>query len=109
MDGTPMEVSIALGILISHVTQEPFRNLVITFHEQPKFHRVEGSTLREKVESLKGSEWGGSTNFAAVFDLILNKAKENNLSPEVCLLFLRWKEKKEREKEERRKTFIDVK
>lgn len=82
MDGLPMEVSVALGLLISEVAAPPFQNLVITFHETPTFHTVVGSTLRDRVRNLKSAPWGGSTNFQAVFDLILAKAKAFKMPPE---------------------------
>jgi len=82
MSGTPMEVSVALGLLISEVTSAPFTNAVVTFHEKPKFHLVQGKTLCERVKNIMAMEWGGTTNFQAVFDLILARAKENKLAPQ---------------------------
>eukprot|EP01110_Echinostelium_bisporum_P002060 TRINITY_DN1493_c0_g1_i1.p1 TRINITY_DN1493_c0_g1~~TRINITY_DN1493_c0_g1_i1.p1 ORF type:complete len:406 (+),score=196.85 TRINITY_DN1493_c0_g1_i1:320-1537(+) len=82
MSGTPMEVAIGLGLLISEVTAPPFQNAVITFHESPTFHVVKGNSFRERVKNLQGAPWGGTTNFQAVFDLILKRAKDNNLPVE---------------------------
>lgn len=75
MDGEPMLVSIALGLLISSVTAEPFRNQIITFETTPRFHHVQGDTLAARVACLKGAPWGGTTNLQAVFDRILERAK----------------------------------
>jgi hypothetical protein len=81
MNGTPMEVSIALGIMISGATQEPFKNHVITFETNPKFCVLEDSwNLKQRVEKVQGMGWGGSTNIQAVFDLILRRAQQFNLS-----------------------------
>ena len=74
MNGTPMEVSIALGIFISGMVAEPFKNQVITFHTNPTFFHLTGKSLHAKVKQLAGAPWGGSTNFQAVFDLILSRA-----------------------------------
>jgi len=79
MSGVPMEVSVALGLLISELTAPPFKDLVITFHENPTFHQVKGNNLCERVKNLRAAPWGGTTNFQAVFDMILEKAKQNNL------------------------------
>jgi hypothetical protein len=79
MSGTPMEVAIALGLLISSLTREPYTNQIITFHEQPQFHTVVGNTLHDRVNDVKAMSWGMSTNFQAVFDMILQRAKENKL------------------------------
>ena len=40
MEGTPMEVSIALGILISTIAKEPFHKQLITFCNNPTFHNI---------------------------------------------------------------------
>lgn len=82
MYGTPMEVSIALGILISELSSEPFKNKIITFHEHPKFHHITGKTLFDKVSNIISSSWGGSTNLHKVFNIILEMAVFNNLTEE---------------------------
>jgi hypothetical protein len=84
MDGVPMEVSIALGILISSLTSEPFRNMVISFDTNPTAHIIPDSctTLQQKVESMKEVPWGGTTDLYKVFELILNRARQYGLSPE---------------------------
>lgn len=79
MNGTPMEVSIALGILISSFSAGPFRGHVITFSERPTFHRLpEGERLSDKVASLSRAQWGGNTNLMAVFQLLLDTAESKN-------------------------------
>ncbi|KAG7372495.1 protein of unknown function DUF2828 containing protein [Nitzschia inconspicua] len=80
MQGTPMEVAIALGILISEITHEAFRNLVMTFESNPRWHKLDSSlTIAEKVRSLARAPWGGSTNFKAAYELILDVALKSNL------------------------------
>jgi hypothetical protein len=79
MHGTPMMVSIAMGILVSDVLPEPWRSHVITFEDRPQWHRVAGETLCEKVASLRDAPWGGSTNLQGVFDLVLQKAAQARL------------------------------
>eukprot|EP00026_Physarum_polycephalum_P003826 Phypoly_transcript_03842.p1 GENE.Phypoly_transcript_03842~~Phypoly_transcript_03842.p1 ORF type:complete len:604 (-),score=57.53 Phypoly_transcript_03842:525-2252(-) len=82
MTGIPMLVSVALGLLISELTPPPFTNCVVTFHTKPSFHIVSGASLHDRAWDLKGAKWGGSTNFQAVFDLILDRASENKVPPE---------------------------
>lgn len=74
MMGTPMQVSIALGIFISGMVTEPFKNQVITFETSPRFHHLTAESLHGKVGQLAKAPWGGTTNFQAVFDLILSRA-----------------------------------
>lgn len=80
MYGTPMAVAIALGILISEITHEAFRDLVMTFESTPRWHKLDPSmTIVEKVRSLASAPWGGSTNFKAAYDLILDVAVKSKL------------------------------
>ncbi|RKP26082.1 hypothetical protein SYNPS1DRAFT_14704 [Syncephalis pseudoplumigaleata] len=82
MEGTPMNAAIALSLLITELTRPPFNQLLISFSEQPRIHHVEGGTLLDRVQNVSGMHFGYSTNFQAVFDLILQQAKANSLAPE---------------------------
>jgi hypothetical protein len=82
MNGIPVLVSIAMGILISSVTAEPFRGQVITFDSNPEFHLVQGKTLRERVAKLYAKNTGTSTQLQKALDLILSRAVEYNVKPE---------------------------
>uniref|UniRef100_A0A453T530 Uncharacterized protein n=1 Tax=Aegilops tauschii subsp. strangulata TaxID=200361 RepID=A0A453T530_AEGTS len=82
MEGTPMEVAIALGVLTSELSEEPWAGKVITFHTRPSIHVIKGETLRDKMRFVAKLEWHGSTNFQGVFDRILATAREAQLPPE---------------------------
>jgi hypothetical protein len=83
MSGTPMEVSIALGVLVSELSDPAFKDRFITFHESPTWVSLEGLTsLRDKVVKTQAAPWGGSTNFEAALEMILKVAIEHRLSPE---------------------------
>ncbi|RYR21347.1 hypothetical protein Ahy_B03g066636 isoform C [Arachis hypogaea] len=79
MDGVPMEVSVALGLLVSELNEDPWKGKVITFSEEPKLHLIEGEDLRSKAEFIREMEWGGNTDFQAVFDRILEVAVNGKL------------------------------
>ncbi|EXC23526.1 hypothetical protein L484_007134 [Morus notabilis] len=82
MDGVPMEVSVALGLLVSELSEEPWKGRVITFSENPQIHEIEGDTLLSKTEFVRRMEWGMNTNVQKVFDRILEIAIEGKLSEE---------------------------
>lgn len=82
MEGTPMDVAIALGILVAECTEGPFHGQVITFHSQPSWHHLIGNTLRDQVKCMRSAPWGQNTNMKAVFDLILSQAMKAKLKPE---------------------------
>jgi hypothetical protein len=80
MVGLPMQVAIALGILISQITHPTFRGQLITFSEDPELHQLdEASSLYDKVKSVKGMGWGMNTNLQKVFELILDHARDHGL------------------------------
>jgi len=83
MHGTPMEVAIAMGILVSEVCHPAFRDLVLTFHESPVFHDLSGCTsFTSKVKSLSSSPWGCSTNFKKAMELVLKIVEKKRLPQE---------------------------
>ncbi|KAK6914078.1 Uncharacterized conserved protein UCP015417, vWA [Dillenia turbinata] len=82
MSGTPMEVCVALGLLVSELSEEPWKGRVITFHEDPQIHRIEGDTLLSKTKFVREMDWGGNTDFQKVFDRLLDVAVAGRLSEE---------------------------
>jgi hypothetical protein len=87
MNGIPMEVSIALGILVAE-NSSSHKNKIITFSENPEVFTLQhGDSLFDKVRKLQASPWGGSTDFQKVFKLILNAAKLTGHVPETLFVF----------------------
>merc|ERR1712196_675973 len=83
MSGEPMEVAIALGILISELAHESFRDRVITFESNPRWHVLNPKDgLKEKVASLQSAPWGGSTSIEKALQLIYHVVRKNKLSQE---------------------------
>jgi len=82
MSGVPMEVSIAMGILVSSLSKGRFKNRVITFSAVPQWHAITGETLGEKVRSLSRAAWEMNTDFIAVFKMLLTEATTYGLTPE---------------------------
>jgi hypothetical protein len=82
MKGTPMDVSIALSILVSELAAPEFANRFITFSESPTWIALdEGMTLSEKVRTTANAPWGMNTDFAKAMDLILTAAVIAKLKP----------------------------
>ncbi|GLJ48561.1 hypothetical protein SUGI_1024340 [Cryptomeria japonica] len=82
MSGLPMKVCIALGLLVSELSAQPWKGHVMTFSKNPKLHLVEGDTLAEKYRFTQNMEWGMNTDFQKVFDVILSMACRCKLQPE---------------------------
>jgi hypothetical protein len=81
MDGEPLHVAVALGLLVSECT-ESSEQKIMTFSDNPRWHKIEGSNLQQKVKSIDYKDWGMSTNLRKAFELILEDAKTNKLSPD---------------------------
>ncbi|KAF3430932.1 hypothetical protein FNV43_RR25662 [Rhamnella rubrinervis] len=82
MNGTPMEVSVSLGLLVSELSEDPWKGKIITFTKKPQLHVIEGDDLESKTRFVRTMDWGESTNFQRVFDLILQVAVNGNLELE---------------------------
>ncbi|KAM0851188.1 hypothetical protein ACQ4PT_052586 [Festuca glaucescens] len=82
MWGEPMDVCVALGLLLSELCDEPWRHRVITFSNRPQLHHIEGQTLRDKCLFIQRMDWNMNTDFQAVFDKLLQVAVAGNLPPE---------------------------
>lgn len=92
MNGEPMTVAIALGLLLSEIAAGAFHGAMLTFTTQPSVFRVDtGDTLMNKVQKIRAMPWGGSTNLAAAFEVILKTAVEqrvpNSVLPKTLYIF----------------------
>ena len=82
MRGTPMDVSITLGYILSQLQEGHYKNKVITFHKNPTIHILTGKTTSAKLRSLQCAPWGGNTDFIKVFNMLLIDAKTNKVNEE---------------------------
>lgn len=75
MDGTPKEVSAALGLLISEINHPAFRNNILTFDSTPSWYSfAEKHTLLDKLKIMYNGIIGQglNTDFYKAFRCILN-------------------------------------
>lgn len=82
MMGDPMAVSVSLALYFAERNQGQFKDYFITFSGNPKLQKVQGVTLRDKMNSIERAEWGMNTDLQSVFALILDTAVENNTTAE---------------------------
>ncbi|XP_073055288.1 uncharacterized protein [Primulina eburnea] len=80
MEGIPMEVSVALGVLLSELSQNPWKGKIITFSQDPTLHIIKGDSLKSKTSFVRNMEWGMNTDLQKVFDLILQVAMKGGLT-----------------------------
>lgn len=82
MSGEPMSVSVSLALYFAERNQGIFKDHFVTFSENPRLQKVQGKTLRDRMNSIQNAEWGGSTNVNGVFKLLIDTAVASNANPE---------------------------
>ena len=80
---TPYWVSMALGLLISEVTTEEFKDTFLTFDSTPQMHTLPEGDLLTKLKSFDPSSMsqGTSTDFQKAMDLVLAQCKAKRVKP----------------------------
>ena len=73
MFGTPLEVSLSLGMYCADKCRGPFKNHFITFSEHPELVELKGSDICEKLCNIRSINVA-NTDLEKVFDLILDTA-----------------------------------
>lgn len=78
----PIDVAVSLGIYCAERNVGDFHNHYISFSRTPKLVEIKGNDIVGKAYSAVKNILYEETNIEAVFDLILNTLKKNNLSEE---------------------------
>lgn len=98
MEGIPMMVAVGLSMLLAETAprSSPFFGKLIPFAENPALFDFsesippplqdgsaglgEAGDLRERVHAIRDMDWGASTDFDKVFDLVLGLCRANSVS-----------------------------
>ncbi len=75
----PLAASLAMGLIVATLAKAPFQDHCMTFSELPVFHKIEGTTLLERIKSLCECPYHTSTNIMSAFELLLNLFKEGKI------------------------------
>ena len=77
---SPLDVALALTILMSESNEGRYKNVFMNFSKDAKFSEIKGDNILAKLDYIfKNNYMGFDTNMEATFDLILNDAVEKNL------------------------------
>ena len=93
MNGLPKLISLALGILVSEINHNAFKDHILSFDAEPQWHSFAGfTTLKEKLDSIKSSLGQGlNTNFYKACMKIVEKMKQAKVpvgeEPEDLIVF----------------------
>jgi len=81
----PYWVSMAMGLLISEVTTDEFKNTFLTFDSTPIMHKLPAGDLFDRIFSFVGCNitigQGLSTDFQKAMDLVLQQCKAKRVQP----------------------------
>ena len=75
----PINVAISLGLYCAERMSGPFANNYISFASRPQLIKTEGIDFVDKVQRIYRTNLIDNTNLEAVFDLLLNTAKRENV------------------------------
>lgn len=78
-DVTPFTSAIGLGLACSEINNT---NRVFTFSEIPQWIDVTSESFNKKVDIIRDSHWGATTNIHIMFDKILQDCLNNNVTNE---------------------------
>jgi hypothetical protein len=81
MSGDPMNVSMALGLLIAECNTGVFKDHMLTFDSTPKLHKFSATTFVDRVNEVRHLAQGLSTDFQAAYNLVLNTMKTFGVAP----------------------------
>lgn len=81
-DGKPMDSALGLAIYFAEHNTGAYHNLWMNFSSMPSWQKLKGKSLLQKLRSINFDNWDGSTNLNAAFDLILETALKNNVTPD---------------------------
>lgn len=82
MAGVPLQVCIAMGIIISSLAKGQLHNKILTFETNPNLVTIPSTckTLFDKVNFLSEIPWDSETNLYKAFDLLLDKVNNGIIS-----------------------------
>jgi len=78
----PIYVSVSLGIYLAERNHGIFKDNFMTFNNTPKLVTLRNGTLKSKVDQVFRSGIGYNTNIQAAFNMLLDVAIKNAVSPE---------------------------
>lgn len=79
MSGDPMSISVSLALYFADKNKGYFKNHFITFSAEPKLQKVEGKTIKEKMNSIEKENWDMNTDMYKVFKVLVMTAQRNSV------------------------------
>lgn len=78
--GRPINSAVGLAIYFAQRNTGAYHNLWMNFSADPSWQTIKGTKLYQILNNIDMSNWSGSTNLHAAFNLILDTAIKNHVS-----------------------------
>ena len=82
MFGQPLAVATSLGMYLAERTKGEFRDMFLTFSENPELVKLQGSSVAQRLRNISHADWGMSTDFTKAYQHILDVAVHHDVIPE---------------------------
>ena len=82
MMGQPLAVAISLGMYLSERTKGEFKDMFLTFSENPELVKLKGDSVAERLRNISQADWGMNTDFEAAYEHILRVATRYDVLPD---------------------------
>jgi hypothetical protein len=82
MFGEPLAIAISLGMYLSERTKGEFKDMFLTFDDNPELVKITGDSVLERLQNIKHAEWGMNTDFRKAYKHILDVAVKHDVVPE---------------------------
>ena len=79
MFGMPLTVALGLGVYLAQRNKSEFKDMFLSFSEQPELIKLEGDNIGEIMRNAEGAHWDMNTDFEAAYTHILRLAKKHNV------------------------------
>ena len=63
MFGQPLAVAMSLGMYLSERSKGEFRDMFLTFSENPELVRLEGDSVAERLRNIQQADWGMTVSY----------------------------------------------
>ena len=82
MYGEPLAIAISLGMYLSERTKGEFKDMFLTFDDNPELVKITGDSVLERMQNINNAEWGMNTDFRKAYKHILDVAVKHDVVPE---------------------------
>jgi hypothetical protein len=82
MNKMQKDICVSMGLLVSELSEEPWKGKIVSFGDDPKIRMIQGSNLPAKIEFMRQLDYSKVENIKRVFDQIFEFALAEKISQE---------------------------